>query len=85
MKYAKDLHRAEKGSQKIKIMEEKANAYMKQTHPGLASCYISSGYKGFDAYAIIAAVGEAVPYQGFVLYDEELEKAVFIKEEGDEE
>jgi hypothetical protein len=73
--YGKDLHR--KGElEKVEQMEELAADLIKGKDMGIP--FITEGYEGFDAYCLVANKPEFVKNQGFVVWDNELNKPVFL-------
>ena len=78
MNFAKDLHR--KGElNKVNEMEKLAKTLIRGKDMG--SAFLTEAYLGFDCIGIIPNKPEFVKDEGYVLYDEELNKAVFIKED----
>jgi hypothetical protein len=79
MNLARDLHR--KGElDKIEAMSKLSEQII--GYKDMGSAYITEGYQGYDAFAIIPNRKEFVKYEGFVVFDLDSNKPVFI---GDEE
>lgn len=77
MNYAKDLHR--KGElNKVEAMEKEAKKIIGRKDMGAA--FLTEAYKGYDCIGIIPNRPELVKYEGYVLFDEELNKPVFIQD-----
>ena len=77
MNYAKDLHR--KGELlMVNDMEDKAEGLIAGKDMGTA--FLTEAYKGYDCIALIANRPELTKYEGYVLYDLELNKPVFIQD-----
>lgn len=82
MNYASDLHR--KGElNKIEEMQGLADQLESKTKGGLAGAYLTGGYKGYDAIAMLANKKEYSDKEGFVLFDNEASKAIFIEDDED--
>lgn len=80
-KYAGDIHR-NGALYKVKAMEKLAKRIEKQTNGGLGAAFITHGYHGkYDIYAMVANTPEYQDREGYVLYDNLLETAVFIAED----
>jgi hypothetical protein len=78
MNLAHDLHR--KGElNKVEAMETLANQLIKGKDMGAA--YITEGYLGYDAFAIIPNRPEFTKYEGYVVYDLDSNKPRFVKGE----
>jgi hypothetical protein len=72
----------EKGQyDKVDYMRQLADKLTDGTNNGLASCYLTEGYKGFDAFAIIANRPHYTTKEGFVVYDLDNNKPIFIQED----
>lgn len=79
MSYAADLHR--KGNiSAIQAMESKAKARCRGTKGGLATAFITEGYQGADCVALIANTQAFTKQEGYIVWDELVEKAVFVGE-----
>lgn len=77
MKYAKDLHR--KGElKKVAAMEKEASAII--LHKDMGAAFLTEAYQGFDCIAIIPNSPKYSEFEGYVLFDEELNKPVFIQD-----
>lgn len=59
-------------------MEKLARKLTQSTKGGLASAFITQGYYDADAFAIIVNSPKYVKQEGYVVYDEDQQKAVFI-------
>lgn len=78
MNYAKDLYR--KGEMnKIAEMEQLGNEIIKGKDMGLA--FVTEGYEGYDALCVIPNRPAFSNYEGYIVFDEDQQKAVFLKEE----
>jgi hypothetical protein len=78
MNFAKDLHR--KGElNKVEAMEKLGKKLIKGKDMGLA--FITEGFYGFDGLAVIPNKAEFMPYEGYILFDEELNAPKFFKED----
>jgi hypothetical protein len=70
-----DLHR--KGElQKVAAMEKAAKQHIKKKDMGIP--FITEGYEGADTYAVIANKPEYTKDEGFILWDNTLNKPIFI-------
>lgn len=79
-KFAADLHR--KGElNKVDAMEKLAKRIERESRGGLGSAFLTEAYYGADCYAIIANKSDYRNKSGYVVYDEEQQKAVFIPDE----
>lgn len=77
MKYAKDLHR--KGElKKVAAMEKEAKKIIGSKDMGAP--FLTEAYKGYDCIGIIANRPQFTKNEGYVLFDEELNKPVFIQD-----
>lgn len=82
MNYASDLHR--KGElNKIEEMQGLADQLESKTKGGLAGAFLTEGYKGYDTIAMLANKKEYSDKEGFVLFDNEANKAIFIEDDED--
>lgn len=78
MPYAKNLHRqGEIGLDKVSEMERFSYQLTKGKDMGTA--FVTEGYEGYDAYCIIPNTPAFKEDEGYVLYDEDLNKPVFKK------
>lgn len=78
MNYAKDLHR--KGElNKVEEMEKLANKLIKGKDMGAA--FLTEAYLGYDCIGLIPNKPEFVKDEGYVLFDLDLNKAIFVREE----
>ena len=79
--FANDLHR--KGElNKINKMNKLADQIELDTNGGLAGAYLTNGFKGkFDVIGMIAQSPDYSVKEGYVFYDNEQDKAVFINDE----
>lgn len=80
MNYGKDLHR--KGElHKVEEMEKLAKRMERNSKGGLAAAFLTEAYLGFDCFAMIANNQEWEKCTGYVLYDEDTNKATFIPDD----
>lgn len=79
MKYAADLHRQGRYSV-VNAMNAYANSLVRHTNGGLATAFLTEGYQGADCFAIIANSQRFSSREGYVVWDELAEKAVFVGE-----
>jgi hypothetical protein len=78
MNFAKDLHR--KGElNKVEAMEKLAKKLVRGKDMGTA--FLTEAYLGYDCIGLIPNKPEFIKNEGYVLYDEDLNKAVFVKDE----
>lgn len=76
--YAKDLHR--KGElAKVDEMERMATKLIRGKDMG--SAFLTEAYLGADCFAIIPNKPEFSKYGGYVVYDEDANKPVFVADE----
>jgi hypothetical protein len=78
MNFAKDLHRKNELN-KVDAMETMGNKLIKGKDMGLA--FITEGFYGFDTFVVIPNSPKYSKYEGYVIFDEELNQPRFIKEE----
>jgi hypothetical protein len=62
------------------MMENKAKTRCRGTNGNLAPALLTQGYKGADCYALIANTQAFVSQEGFILWDEDAQRAVFVQE-----
>lgn len=79
-KYANDLHRKGELS-KVEAMEKLAKSIERKSKGGLGAAFLTEAYKGYDCFAIIPNKAEYQNKSGYVLFDEEQGKAVFISDD----
>lgn len=80
MNYGKNLLR--KGELvKIKAMEKLAKKIERESRENLAAAFLTEAYYGFDCFAIIANDSRYQNKTGYVLFDEDKQKAVFIPDD----
>lgn len=77
MNYAKDLHRKAFSEVMLSAMNSLADKIVLKNND-LGAAFITEGYEGFDCVAIISNTPESVRSEGYVLYDLDDNKAVFI-------
>jgi hypothetical protein len=78
--FGKDLHR--KGElKKVDEMEKLAKRMERNSKGGLVAAFLTEAYLGYDCFAMIANKPEWQKCTGYVLYDEDTEKATFIKDD----
>jgi hypothetical protein len=80
MKFSKDLHR--KGElNKVNEMEKLAKRMERNSKGGLTPAFLTEAYLGFDCFAMMPTSPQWENCSGYVLYDEDTNKATFIKDE----
>ncbi len=78
--FASDLYRKGELS-KIEIMEQLQQKIEKQSNNGLAGAFLTNGvYDKYDCIAMIANSKEYENKQGYILYDNESDKAIFVND-----
>jgi hypothetical protein len=80
MNYAKDLHRKGELS-KVDEMEKLAKRMERNSKGGLAPAFLTEAYLGFDCFAMLPTKPEWAKSSGYVLFDEDTQKATFIKDD----
>jgi hypothetical protein len=78
MKFAKDLHRSASLDQVTK-MEQYAKKLTRGKDMGTA--FVSEGFYGYDAIALIPNSQTFKKYEGYVVYDIDNNKPMFVQEE----
>lgn len=79
MNFGKDLHR--KGElNKVETMETLAKLMERNSKGGLTPAFLTEAYLGFDCFAMLPTSQQWEKYSGYVLYDEDTNKATFIKD-----
>ena len=79
MNFAKDLHR--KGElNKVDEMEKLAKRMERNSKGGLGAAFTTEGYLGYDCFNMIANSPEWSKSEGFIVFDNDTNKATFIKD-----
>lgn len=77
--FASGLH--EKGElSKIATMEQLQKRMEKESNNGLAGAFLTNGVYNFDVIAMLANKKEYENKQGYIFYDNDKNKAVFISD-----
>jgi hypothetical protein len=80
MNYAKDLYR--KGElNKVNEMEKLAKRMERNSKGGLGAAFLTEAYLGFDCFAMIPNSPQWEKSSGYVLFDNDTNKATFIRDE----
>jgi len=79
MNFAKDLHR--KGElHKVDEMELLAKRMERNSKGGLAAAFLTEAYLGFDCFAMIPNNPQWEKCSGYILFDNDTNKATFISD-----